>query len=304
VWLHGWLLSLPPTFGKPLPTAPERHPHAHRRKKKNPALRVAAIAAPVLTLGVIGVGVADAGLTSHPPVPASALHNTIATIDMTRAANRVAPVTRSADRMAQVALGGESKLTKLTRFTTTDLNLRTAPQAKAHVLTVLKPGTKVIATGIRYAGYAQLLRGTDYLWVTASYLSTTKPDPASASPATMGLSLAPCPDDSVENGLTPGAVRVHRAVCHAFPDITTYGGWAPRGEHADGKAIDVMHPSVAEGYRIAEFLQAHAAQLDLYDIIWRQHIWTPVRASEGWRMMPDRGSPTANHYDHVHVAVN
>jgi hypothetical protein len=29
-----------------------------------------------------------------------------------------------------------------------------------------------------------------------------------------------------------------------------------------------------------------------------------VRASEGWRYMEDRGSTTANHYDHVHVSTN
>jgi hypothetical protein len=27
------------------------------------------------------------------------------------------------------------------------------------------------------------------------------------------------------------------------------------------------------------------------------------RSSEGWRYMSDRGSTTANHYDHVHVSV-
>ena len=27
------------------------------------------------------------------------------------------------------------------------------------------------------------------------------------------------------------------------------------------------------------------------------------RAGEGWRWQPDRGSTTANHYDHVHVSV-
>ncbi|MDQ1640746.1 MAG: hypothetical protein QOJ90_97, partial [Actinomycetota bacterium] len=27
------------------------------------------------------------------------------------------------------------------------------------------------------------------------------------------------------------------------------------------------------------------------------------RSSEGWRPMADRGSTTANHYDHVHVSV-
>ncbi len=99
-------------------------------------------------------------------------------------------------------------------------------------------------------------------------------------------------------------MRVYRAVCNNFPDITSYGGWDAHGEHSSGKAIDIMHPSVEEGYRIAEFLKAHASELGLYDVIWRQHIWTPVRAGEGWRAMPDRGSATANHFDHVHVSVN
>ena len=48
---------------------------------------------------------------------------------------------------------------------------------------------------------------------------------------------------------------------------------------------------------------ARSAELHLYDILLRQHIWTPVRAGEGWRSMPSRGSATANHYDHVHVSV-
>ena len=30
---------------------------------------------------------------------------------------------------------------------------------------------------------------------------------------------------------------------------------------------------------------AHAAELHLYDVIWRQHIWTPERSAEGWRAM-------------------
>lgn len=124
------------------------------------------------------------------------------------------------------------------------------------------------------------------------------------APAIAGLSDAPCPDSSVEYRLTPGAVRLYRSVCHAFPQITQYGGWAVRGEHSSGKALDIMTSDVALGTSIAEFLQAHAAQLDLFDVIWRQHIWTPVRAGEGWRLMPDRGSATANHMNHVHVSVN
>ncbi|MFL6059796.1 MAG: mucin-2 protein, partial [Marmoricola sp.] len=115
----------------------------------------------------------------------------------------------------------------------------------------------------------------------------------------------PCAGTSgVESGLQPGAIRVYRAVCNNFPEVTSYGGRSNHGEHSTGKAIDIMTSDVELGNRIAEFLQAHATELDLFDVIWRQHIWTPVRASEGWRSMPSRGSETANHDDHVHVSIN
>jgi hypothetical protein len=92
-------------------------------------------------------------------------------------------------------------------------------------------------------------------------------------------------------------------VCHAFPQITSYGGWDAHGEHASGRALDIMTSDVTLGTAIAEFLQTHSSELNLYDIIWRQHIWTPVRSGEGWRYMPSRGSATADHYDHVHVST-
>ena len=114
--------------------------------------------------------------------------------------------------------------------------------------------------------------------------------------------MAPCPH-SGESGLTSAAVHVFRSVCAAFPQITSYGGWDNHGEHASGRAIDIMTSDAALGTAIAEFLRAHASELHLYDILWRQRIWTPVRAGEGWRTCPSRGSATANHYDHVHVSV-
>ncbi len=300
------LSPLPPTIGKPLPTAPDRHAHSHRHrhKQKSQTLRIAAIAAPVFTLGVVGIGVANAGLPASTP-HTSALSDSIATIDVSRAAavrNRVQPVTRSADRMAQVARKGESKLHKLTRFATTALNLRTEPNGRAKVLTVLKSGTKLVATGITAGDYAQVLtKANDYRWVTAEYLSKDKPDP---SPEAIGIAGGPCPDGSVENGLTSGAIRVYRAVCHAFPAITSYGGYDAHGEHASGKAIDIMTSDVGLGTQIADYLRANAASFDLYDVIWRQHIFTQERGGEGWRSMSNRGSATANHYDHVHVSVN
>ena len=88
-------------------------------------------------------------------------------------------------------------------------------------------------------------------WVTAGL-----PQPrTSRSTAAAGLSMEPCPDGSVESGLTDNAVYVYRSVCHAFPQITTYGGWDNHGEHASGRALDIMVSDVQLGTAIAEFLR-------------------------------------------------
>jgi hypothetical protein len=57
------------------------------------------------------------------------------------------------------------------------------------------------------------------------------------------------------------------------------------------------------GSAIADYVRAHAGELGVSEVIWAQRIWTVQRSSEGWRPMEDRGSTTANHYDHVHVSV-
>ena len=99
-------------------------------------------------------------------------------------------------------------------------------------------------------------------------------------------------------------MKVYRAVCAAFPELSTYGGQDGHGEHVNGEAIDFMVPDSGDRPAVADFLYAHHAELDLFDIIWSQHIWTIERSGEGFRSMEDRGSATANHYDHVHIKIN
>ena len=69
-----------------------------------------------------------------------------------------------------------------------------------------------------------------------------------------------------------------------------------RGRHA-GRLLD------PEGYDIAAWAQANASRLGIMYIIYRQRIWDIRMASSGWVPMEDRGSITANHYDHVHISV-
>lgn len=186
------------------------------------------------------------------------------------------------------------------KYAEVDLNLWTAPGGAADKVGLLSAGDPALATDVTEHGRQQVVVDGQARWVTAGYLSADKPDPADGA-----LSDAPCPDGSVEHGLMPQTVRVYRAVCHAFPEVKEYGGWAPRTEHDTGNAIDVMvYGDKALGDRIAAWAQSHAAELDLYDILWYHRIWTPVRASEGWRTFADRGSATANHMDHVHLGTN
>ncbi len=254
------------------------------------------------TIALVGVGVAVGGVTGSAVSKASTDHRASTAQASTAAAptrdpqERTMSVSRSIDRTPLARPTAVGKL-----WTTAPLDVRLQPKEHARTAGVIPSGKHVAVTGRRSHGYAQVVVGLSARWVTADYLSKKK----ELQPGSKGLVDRPCPGTSgVESGLTSGAVRVYRAVCNNFPQITQYGGYAARGEHASGKAIDIMTSDTSLGDQIAAFLQRNAGALDLYDIIWHQHIWTPVRSSEGWRSMSDRGSETANHYDHVHVSVN
>lgn len=103
-------------------------------------------------------------------------------------------------------------------------------------------------------------------------------------------------------GMTPNAIAVINAVKQQFPAFDgQFGGYraGDPGDHGTGHAVDIMC-STTEGNEIASFLQANAGALNIKYLIWRQRIWYP---GGPWQGMADRGSPTANHYDHVHVSV-
>jgi len=74
-------------------------------------------------------------------------------------------------------------------------------------------------------------------------------------------------------------------------------------DHALGLALDFMvYTDAAKGQALADYVVAHASEVGLHYAIWQQRIYNVTRAAEGWRLMPDRGGITANHFDHVHVS--
>lgn len=223
--------------------------------------------------------------------------------------------TRSRERPApspQVPLGGAGEAPPIDtepRFLTEDLNVWTGPGEDTTLLMVLDEGSKIPVTGRVVDGWAEIVVDDRLRWVNAEYLAKERPeeeDDAVPAPDTGGLSDDPCPSGSeVESGLVANAIAVHRAVCAEFPEVTSYGGLRPGddGEHGTGQALDIMIPDSATGDAIAAFVQDNYEALGVSEIIWSQQIWSVERASEGWRWMEDRGSDTANHYDHVHVTV-
>lgn len=104
--------------------------------------------------------------------------------------------------------------------------------------------------------------------------------------------------------LTPWTRAMRDDVAAQFPGhvIGCYRAAEDGGEHPRGRACDFM-TGQPEGDAIALYVQRNSQRLHVMYVIWYQRIWSPARADEGWRPMADRGSPTQNHMDHVHVSV-
>jgi hypothetical protein len=182
-------------------------------------------------------------------------------------------------------------------WTTAPLNLWTEPGEKAKKVGVLDEAEKVLVTGRSLYGRDEVVVDGKARWVTQGYLSDEKPA------AVVAPAEASCTNGtSVPSGVSPNIVAVHRAVCANFPSITTYGTLRSDGEHAQGIAVDIM-VSGDLAWQVAEFVRANYADLGVSYVIHARNIWSVERSGEGWRGMEDRGSVTANHYDHVHVTT-
>jgi len=114
--------------------------------------------------------------------------------------------------------------------------------------------------------------------------------------------------------ITPRMLQVKNEVDRRFGPFTSIGCFRAEasGEHPLGRACDFMlssggvMPTAAKvqlGYQITAWAQANASRLGIMYMIYRQKIWDIRMASAGWVPMADRGSITANHFDHVHISV-
>ncbi|MDN4163529.1 mucin-2 protein [Nocardioides abyssi] len=284
--------------------ADHRHKRDTNARRKPRAAFVAAPIALLATAGVVTLGVAGAPSPTE-LVTASAREASVPGPSMeferqpvvSRASDRIERKPTKAERMtapASVSRAVSAADTKL--WTTTTLNLWDAPGDKAGKVGELEPLEKVLVTGRSLFGREEVVVGGTARWVSKGYLAAEKPEtePQLGGACTNGSSVA--------SGVSPNIVKVHDAVCAAFPEISTYGTFRGDGEHSQGLAVDIM-VSGDLGWQVAEFVREHYAELGVSYLIYSQQIWSVERAGEGWRGMEDRGSTTANHYDHVHVTT-
>lgn len=181
-------------------------------------------------------------------------------------------------------------------WTTTALNIWTEPGESAKRLGEVAGGKKVLVTGRSLYGRDEVVLGGKSRWVTSGYFSAEKPEPA----PTVGASCTN--GSSVPSGVSSNVKAVHQAVCGNFSELTSYGTFRSDGEHSQGIAIDIM-VSGDRGWQVANFVRENYQALGVSYVIYAQRIWSVERGGEGWRPMSDRGSATANHYDHVHVTT-
>ena len=145
--------------------------------------------------------------------------------------------------------------------------------------------------------------------------ATYQAEPSQGASATYTAPAAPdyatiAATKSENAGLQPQTAAFKEEVAKLY-GITSFSGYRPGdpGDHGKGLAIDFMVPvSSALGDQIADYAIQNMASRGINYIIWKQRFYAPYDSKYGpaytWNPMPDRGSVTENHYDHVHVSMN
>ena len=191
-----------------------------------------------------------------------------------------------------------------------------APVTEAPVVeeTTVQPVTKT--TTVAEEPVAETTTVAEPATTEAEPVTTTyQAEPSQASSPTYAAPAAPdyatiAATKSENAGLQPQTAAFKEEVAKLY-GITSFSGYRPGdpGDHGKGLAIDFMVPvSSTLGDQVAEYAIQNMASRGINYIIWKQRFYAPYDSKYGpaytWNPMPDRGSVTENHYDHVHVSMN
>ena len=228
-------------------------------------------------------------------------------------AEEVAPSTNTSMSEEQTAETSSAEAAPQATTSAEKQETQASPQAASTVETTTTPveekATETTATSSEEA--KEVASSSEATAAVSTYqpeeaktVSTTYAAPA--APDYAGLAVA----KSENAGLQPQTAAFKEEIANLF-GITSFSGYRPgdSGDHGKGLAIDFMVPESSElGDKIAEYAIQNMASRGISYIIWKQRFYAPFDSKYGpantWNPMPDRGSVTENHYDHVHVSMN
>lgn len=117
-------------------------------------------------------------------------------------------------------------------------------------------------------------------------------------------------NNAANEGLRPQTAALKEEIAAKY-GITEFSLYRPgdSGDHGKGLAADFIVGNNTElGNQVAADVTSNMTGRGISYVIWQQKFYAPFDSIYGpantWNEMPDRGSVTENHYDHVHVSMN
>ena len=229
----------------------------------------------------------------------------------------VAPVVEETTTVAEPTTTVEETTTVAEPTTTVEETTTVAEPTTTveETTTVAEPTTTVEETTTTVEETTTTEATTEAVTEAQSAPATYQAEPSQGASATYTAPAAPdyatiAATKSENAGLQPQTAAFKEEVAKLY-GITSFSGYRPGdpGDHGKGLAIDFMVPvSSALGDQVAEYAIQNMASRGINYIIWKQRFYAPYDSKYGpaytWNPMPDRGSVTENHYDHVHVSMN
>lgn len=210
---------------------------------------------------------------------------------------------------SEVSSEASSEMSTSTQATSESAELPTVAEASSQVL---EETSVSVATSESMATVSQAV--SQVVSATASQSVSEAPTP-SATPVTEAsaqtvTSATQATSNPANAGLQPQVAAYKEEVAAKY-GITAFSLYraGSNDDHGKGLAVDFMVPvSSALGDQVAQDAINNMSSRGISYIIWKQQFYAPFDSIYGpaytWNPMPDRGSVTENHYDHVHVSFN
>ncbi|WP_367783468.1 LysM domain-containing protein [Streptococcus pluranimalium] len=210
---------------------------------------------------------------------------------------------------SEVSSEASSETSTSTQATSESAELPTVAEASSQVL---EETSASVVTSESMATVSQAVSQVVSATVSQSVSEAPTPSvtPVTEAPAQTVTSATQATSNPANAGLQPQVAAYKEEVAAKY-GITAFSLYraGSNDDHGKGLAVDFMVPvSSALGDQVAQDAINNMSSRGISYIIWKQQFYAPFDSIYGpaytWNPMPDRGSVTENHYDHVHVSFN